>query len=231
MKWVYSAGANKVNSLLKYMTGVLMGYHVDNQYYVHTKEQYYKLYKDGDSLKDLQQLCETGHEALPSQLAVSFRDVPFGVTHKEILARFGRPRFLQEQEILRHYYATLFWREKTRRGLSGSRAVIQTHFFNDHFLHASYTVPNPGARGKQAIREALIRKYLQPAQNPTGDSFVTRDSDGHWISFGPSGSGIKVRYVSGRKDIWTTLLELKAAKAKEESPDSGDPVEQLSEML
>lgn len=220
-----------MNSVLKFMTGIVMGYHVDNQYYIHTKEQYYKLHKDGDTLQDVRRLSSPPTDAELSDAVFTFRDLPFGCSHKEILAVMGKPRLVDEEDLFGSYYSTLFWREKTSHGLSGSRAVIQIHLLNDAFLHASYTFPNPGTKGKTAIKTALYKKYRDGVRPTQSERCSLVDQEGHWISLHPSGSGVKIRYVSGDATMWRTLINLKARKRREAGAGSRNPVEELTEIL
>ena len=122
----------KLNFLSRYVKklGITKTYYTRS----YIREQYYERLGYPESLEDLVELFEKRNESLQSTAEIHFKNLPFGVSQKEIIAKLGKPHFIKNIKFLESNYTILFFKER----IAGYSATIQTHLLNDMFFCGKY---------------------------------------------------------------------------------------------
>ena len=172
-------------------------------YTYNTKEEYYQNFEYPMSLENFVGLFEKRNEALQSNVEIHFKKIPFGVSHKEIIAKLGKPNLIKKAKFMEcNHHIILFYKKL----IAGHKVIIQTHLLEDIFFYGLLTCIDETIE-IDIINKTLVTKYLNGRENINCASITIYDKKDNKINLNV-GVYITLQYTTGNREILRTLNQL-----------------------
>lgn len=124
-----------------------------NTNYLLERNEYYfqRLFPNSPSF--FTRIFRSGANSLEVQLPISFQNVKFGSSPRDVSVKLGNPRYtIKNSGISSQVY---FYKEK----IDSHFVIAQLHFMEDELFYAGYVFPYENMAEKQSIKNILFEKY------------------------------------------------------------------------
>lgn len=169
------------------------------------REQFYSSHIKLDSFDRLMQLVNNYSVSdYTSGSLICFKDIPWGVSEKEVMRLKGRPRFVKQLNSEKIIHRVLLYKVM----LTHRHAIAQLHLVNDALVYASYYIQKIGIDEMNEIKETLRLKYLKEDVNQIAfPTFVIIDEPGNKLIFEGNLFNATIHYMSGNKTHFKMITE------------------------
>lgn len=182
-------------------------------YHQKDKDEYYDQCVFPQSLDQLVSLLENPTEKnLKSSRPISFKNILFGTSMKEITETFGKPRYAMENRYELAGYHILFYKEV----IGEFEAITQFHFLDEQFFQGSYIFRDISNEEVDVINDTLQHKYFSEENRPVYNRskllcFV--DEHDNRIEL-RNGIFLIITYLAGDKKVAEAIKKQLSAKTK-----------------
>ncbi|MCK4815282.1 hypothetical protein KA005_05895 [bacterium] len=194
--------------------------------YTYIKEEYYQRFEYPMSLENFVRLFEKRNEALQSNVEIQLKNIPFSVSHKEIIAKLGKPNLIKKAKFMECNHTILFY----QKIIADHKVIIQIHLLEDIFFYGLVTCINMQTIEIDIINKTLLTKYLNGRENINCASITIYDKKDNKINLNV-GVYITLQYTTGNREILRTLNQLIKDKQLMEKNEQDYIVKQFCDGL